>query len=72
VRRVLPRFGGAAEVTKTRFAAPHERLEKRLRESFAAIEHYLRQLHEIEQDQYLDMKHEEYLRQQPELQPPPT
>ena len=35
---------------------PQERLEKRLREWFAAIERYPRQLHEMEQGEYLDMK----------------
>jgi hypothetical protein len=51
-------------------APPQERLEKRLREWFAAIERYPLQLHEMEQGEYLDMKHKEYLRQQSELQPP--
>ena len=45
-------------------APPQERLEKRLREWFAAIERYPRQLHEMEQGEYLDMKRKEYLRQQ--------
>ena len=53
-------------------APPQERLEKRLREWFAAIERYPRQLHEMEQGEYLDMKRKEYLRQQSELQPPPA
>ena len=43
-------------------APPQARLEKRLREWFAAIERYPRQLHELEQSEYLDMKHKEYLR----------
>jgi hypothetical protein len=72
MRSFLQRFSGAAEVANTRFAPPQERLEKRLREGFAAIEHYPRQLHEMEQDEHLDMKHKEYLRQQSELQPPPA
>jgi len=53
-------------------AAPQKRLEKRLREWFAAIERYPRQLHEMEQGEYLDMKRKEYLRQQSEPQPPPA
>ena len=53
-------------------APPQERLEKRLREWFAAIERYPRQLHEMGQDEYLDMKRKEYLRQQSEPQPPPA
>ena len=51
-------------------APPQARLERRLREWFAAIEHYPRQLHEMERGEYLDIKHKEYLRQHSELQPP--
>ena len=47
-------------------APPQARLEKSLRDWFAAIERYPRQLHELEQNQYLDMKRKEYLRQQAE------
>ncbi|MCR4298945.1 MAG: hypothetical protein NUV75_09395 [Gallionella sp.] len=47
---------------------PQERLEKRLHEWFTAIERYPRQLHEMEQGEYLDMKRKEYLRQQSEVQ----
>ncbi len=53
-------------------APPQERLEKRLREWFAAIERYPRQLHEMEQGEYLDMKRKEYLRQQTDVRPPPA
>jgi hypothetical protein len=45
-------------------APPQERLEKSLRDWFAAIERYPRQLHELEQSEYLDMKRKEHLRQQ--------
>jgi len=45
-------------------APPQARLEKSLRAWFAAIERYPRQLHELEQSEYLDMKRKEYLRQQ--------
>lgn len=45
-------------------APPQARLEKSLRDWFAAIERYPRQLHELEQSEYLDMKRKEYLRQQ--------
>ena len=45
---------------------PQARLEKRLHDWFAAIERYPRQLHELEQNEYLDMKRKEYLRQQAE------
>ena len=47
-------------------APPQARLEKSLRDWFAAIERYPRQLHELEQSEYLDMKRKEYLRQQAE------
>jgi hypothetical protein len=43
---------------------PQARLEKRLRDWFAAIERYPRQLHELQQGEYLDMKRKEHLRQQ--------
>ena len=45
-------------------APPQARLETRLRDWFAAIERYPRQLHELEQGEYLKMKRKEYLRQQ--------
>ena len=44
--------------------SPSARLEKSLRSWFAAIERYPRQLHELEQHEYLDMKRKEFLRQQ--------
>ncbi|MEK6246165.1 MAG: hypothetical protein AABM33_16905 [Pseudomonadota bacterium] len=50
-------------------APPQARLEKRLRDWFAAAERYPRQLHEMEQGEYLDMKRKEYLRQQAALLP---
>jgi hypothetical protein len=40
------------------------RVEKSLRNWFAAIERYPRQLHELEQNEYLEMKRKEFLRQQ--------
>lgn len=45
-------------------APPQTRVEKRFRDWFAAIERYPRQLHEMEQGEYLAMKRKEYLRQQ--------
>jgi hypothetical protein len=45
-------------------APPQTRVEKRLRDWFAATERYPRQLHELEQDEYLAMKRKEYQRQQ--------
>lgn len=41
---------------------PEQRVEKRLREWFAAAERYPRQLHEMELDEYLSMKRREYSR----------
>lgn len=43
---------------------PRARLEKRIQDWFAASERYPRQLHEMERDEYLEMKRREYLRQQ--------
>ena len=48
-------------------APPQARLEKRLHDWFAAVERYPRQLHEMEQDAYLEMKRKEYRRQQAEI-----
>ena len=43
-------------------APPQARLEQSLRDWFAAIERYPRQLHELEQNEYLAMKRNEYSR----------
>jgi len=43
-------------------APPLLRQEKSLRDWFAASERYPRQLHEMDQTEYLDMKHKEFLR----------
>lgn len=45
------------------------RVEKSLRDWFAASERHPRQLHELEQGEYLAMKRKEYLRQQPVAAP---
>jgi hypothetical protein len=45
-------------------APPQQQLEKRLRDWFASTERYPLQLHELEQNEYLAMKHKEYKRQQ--------
>ena len=46
-------------------------LEKSLRDWFAAIERYPRQLHElVEQGEYLDMKRREYSRLQADARTP--
>ena len=49
---------------------PQARLEKSLHDWFTAIERYPRQLHELEQTEYLDMKRKEYLRQRADARPP--
>ncbi len=45
-------------------APPAEQLDLRLHRWFAATEQYHRQLHEIEETEYLEMKHKEVLQQQ--------
>lgn len=52
-------------------APPQERPEKSFRDWFAATERYPRQLHEIEQSDYLAMKRKEYARQQSGRLSPP-
>lgn len=44
--------------------AAEDRLEARLRHWYEATEQYPRQLHEVEREEYLDMKRREYQRQQ--------
>src|SRR5436190_22767076 len=44
-------------------APPATRAEKSFRDWFAATELYPRQLHEMEQDEYMEMKRKEYQRQ---------
>jgi hypothetical protein len=51
-------------------APPQAQFEKRLRDWFVATERYPRQLHEMEQTAYLEMKRREHQRQQAEVLPP--
>jgi len=51
-------------------APPQARLEQSLRDWFAAIERYPRQLHELEQNEYLVMKRNEYSRARAEAKAP--
>jgi hypothetical protein len=44
-------------------ATPREQLDRRLRQWFAATEQYPRQLHEVDEPEYLDMKRKEIDRQ---------
>ncbi|MFL9934664.1 hypothetical protein P0D88_37215 [Paraburkholderia sp. RL18-103-BIB-C] len=46
--------------------SPDKRLEQRLTNWFDATEQYPRQLHELDRQEYLQMKHKEYERQQTE------
>ena len=43
---------------------PQLQLEKRLHDWFSAVERYPRQLHEMEENEYMEMKRNEYSRQQ--------
>ena len=56
----------------TQTAPPAEQLDLRLHRWFAATELYRRQLHELEENDYLVMKHKEVLRQQSDEIPVPT
>lgn len=49
---------------------PQARLEKSLHDWFAAVERHPRQLHELEQGEYLAMKRKEYLRARGEIRTP--
>ena len=51
-------------------APPQAQFEKRLRDWFVATERYPRQLHEMEQAAYLEMKRREHQRQQAEVLAP--
>lgn len=44
--------------------SPRDQLEQRLRKWYHSADQYARQLHEVERDDYLDMKRREYQRQQ--------
>lgn len=44
--------------------SPEDQLEKRLQKWYRSAEQYARQLHEVEREDYLDMKRREYRRQQ--------
>ena len=65
VERNTMRYYLAIEAYLGALAAPKpDQLEKRLRDWFAATERHPAQLHEIERDEYLAMKHRETQRQQ--------
>lgn len=48
---------------------PSEQVERRMHDWYASIERYPRQLHEIERNDYLEMKRKEVLRQQAAIRP---
>ncbi|MNO33945.1 hypothetical protein D3C76_239700 [compost metagenome] len=65
IERNTMRYYLAIEAYLSALSAPAaERLEKRLDAWHAAVERYPLQLHELERDEYLDMKHKEIQRQQ--------
>ena len=73
VERNTMRYYLAVESFLGSLSAPtEERIEKSLRDWFAAAERYPRQLHEMEQGEYLAMKRREYSRQQAAPPLPPT
>ena len=68
VERNTMRYYLAIEAFLGALSTPQQaRFEKRLHDWFAAVEHYPRQLHEMEQGEYLDMKRKEHLRQQADI-----
>lgn len=68
VERNTMRYYLAIEAFLGPFSAPPQaRVEKSLRAWFAAIERYPRQLHDMEQGEYLAMKRKEYSRQQTQV-----
>ena len=70
VERNTMRYYLAIESFLGALAVPRDaRFEKRIHDWFTAIEHYPRQLHEMEQTEYLDMKRKEYRRQQLDEKP---
>jgi hypothetical protein len=65
VERNTMRYSLAIEAYLGAYTAPPEQqLEKRLRDWFASTERYALQLHEIDQNEYLEMKRREVVRQQ--------
>lgn len=68
VERNTIRYYLAIESFMDSLSAPAAtRIEKSLRSWYVAVERYPLQLHEIGQDEYLDMKRKEYRRQQTEV-----
>jgi len=64
VERNTMRYGLAIEAYLGAYSTPSaQRIEKRLRDWFAATEQFAPQLQEMELDEYLQMKHREILRQ---------
>ncbi|TBR08720.1 MAG: hypothetical protein EPO47_08040 [Rugosibacter sp.] len=65
VERNTMRYYLAIDAYLAALAAPTgDQLEKRLQHWYNATDQYVRQLHEVERNDYLEMKHNEYQRQQ--------
>ena len=64
-RNTMRYFLAIEAYLNARSAPPAQQLNKRLREWFAATERYPRQLHEIDEGPYMEMKNKEVRRQQP-------
>ena len=65
VERNTMRYYLAIDAYLSAMALPEtQRLDRRLQTWFAATERYPRQLHEVERNDYIDMKRSEYQRQQ--------
>jgi hypothetical protein len=63
-RNTMRYYLAVSSYLDTLSAPPHERLERRLRDWFAATERYPLQLREIDEETYLSMKRREVRRQQ--------
>ncbi|GAB3252341.1 hypothetical protein [Chitinimonas naiadis] len=71
VERNTMRYFLAIETSLAALAAPPaQRMEQNLRAWFKAVEQFPRQLHEMEQEEYLAMKRKEYARAKSEATPP--
>jgi hypothetical protein len=63
-RNTMRYFAAIEAFLGAQSGTPQARFEKRIRDWYAATELYARQLHEVEQAEYLEMKRKEILRQQ--------
>jgi hypothetical protein len=63
-RNTMRYYLAVDSVVATAAQNPQTQLERRLQNWFTAVEEYPRQLHEMERDEYMEMKRAEYARQQ--------